>query len=112
MRCWWALAQCRKSGVVIVTGEILQRAGFENLDLLLSVRELSLTELEQLGAALVGGQRLFERQLTALHARHDAFELGEGAFEGGVLLCFRWLGHARIATAGEKTAKIAQSKDC
>src|SRR3990172_9798369 len=111
MRCWCALAQCEKSVVVIVTGEILQGAGFENLDLLLSICELSLTEFEQFGATLVGGQRLLERQLTAFHARHDAFELGKRAFKGRILVGFYWLGHARTPRL-RRTGNIAQSAGC
>ena len=55
MRCWCAAAQALKS-VVVATGKILQGAGFEDLDLLLGVRQLRLAQLEQLGAALVSAQ--------------------------------------------------------
>ena len=71
------------SQVVVATGKILQGAGFEDLDLLLSIRQLRLAQLEEFGAALVRGQRLLERKLPVFHARNDAFELAERTFERG-----------------------------
>src|SRR5688572_26595208 len=59
----------------IVAGEFLERAGFENLDLLLCVCKLRLAELEQFGAAFVGAERVLERKLSAFHASNDVFEL-------------------------------------
>jgi len=38
--------------------------------------------LEQFGAALVGAQRLFERQLSRLHRSDDTLDLGKRGFEG------------------------------
>lgn len=41
----------------------------------------------QLYAAFELVQRVFQRQFARLQTRHDAFQLAEGAFKAGSLLC-------------------------
>lgn len=52
-------------------------------DLLFGRRESILTELEQLGAAPIGGERRFERKFAALHGLDDGFQFFEGIFKTG-----------------------------
>ena len=65
-------------------GEGLQHLALEHLDLLLRDFQLLLAEARQLEAAPVDGERFLKRQLAALHPRHDFFQLGERALEGGL----------------------------
>jgi hypothetical protein len=91
VRCWRSEAQTAysTSGFIGVALERLQDSLFEDQHLLLRVLERRLTELQQLGAALVGGERILERQLAAFHPLDDRLELGERRFESG-----RWgFGH-------------------
>src|SRR5437868_13316864 len=62
--------------------ERLEHAALEHLDLLLCVLERGLAILEQLGAALVGGQSIGEWQLAALHRGDNRLQLRKRGFEG------------------------------
>src|SRR5262245_29430776 len=61
--------------------ERLEDVALQHLDLLLRGLELLLAELGQLQPALVRGERLLERQLARLHARHDLLQFGQGLLE-------------------------------
>jgi len=63
-------------------GKRLQHLALEHLDLLLRHLELLLAEARQLQAASVDGERLLQRKLSALHSRHDFFQLGQRSLEG------------------------------
>src|SRR5215475_6594810 len=83
--------QSANSGALIRPGrslgpgiEIAQRLAVEDRDARLRVGELAFAELDQLGAALVGRERLLERQLAVLHARDEGLELLERALESEV----------------------------
>src|SRR5687767_7341667 len=65
-------------------GERLQHVAPQDLDLLLRNLELPLAIFGELEAALVGGERVLERQLARFHSRHDFFQLGERGLEGGL----------------------------
>src|SRR5258708_4263131 len=67
-------------------GERLQDLSFKHLDLLLRRLQLLLAEPGELEAALVGGERLLQRQLAAFHAGHDFLQLRERLFES-LLAC-------------------------
>ena len=69
-------------GDIRIANEILQAARFEDTHLLLCILQCLLTELEKLSAALVGRQKLLQRQLARFHGGDDIFQLGECAFEG------------------------------
>src|SRR5665213_2133315 len=94
-RCWRSGIHTANStsGFIALGIERLQHAFFEHDHFLLRILEGRLAELQQLGAALVGGERLLQRQLAAFHALDDGFELGERAFERG----YRRFGHGRRA---------------
>src|SRR5260221_2419136 len=67
-------------------GERLQDLSFKHLDLLLRRLQLLLAEPGEFEAALVGGERLLQRQLAAFHAGHDFLQLRERLFES-LLAC-------------------------
>src|SRR5215210_7927225 len=90
MRVCRAAAQLWKSagfnvlllGVLLLgRPEAFQHAFFEDFHLLLCVLQSGLAELEKLGAALVGGERLFEGHLPRFHTGDDLFELVQSRFE-------------------------------
>src|SRR6185295_5646299 len=92
MRAWTSPIQALKSASTILTvslafalfgsgGERLENVSFENFYLLLGGLEPLLAEARELEPALVRGERLFERQLAAFHARDNFFQLGEGLLE-------------------------------
>src|SRR5208282_6451749 len=69
-------------GVFIFGGEGFEHAALEDLNLLLRVLQRSLAVLQQLGATLVRGERIGQRQLAVLHGRQDRLELCERSFKG------------------------------
>src|SRR5512145_626527 len=80
-RAWRACVQRSKSVLLRTAREVLKQPGLENLDLLLRILEGRLAELQQLRPALVGPERLLERQLARFHAGDDAFQLRQRGFE-------------------------------
>src|SRR6185295_12708637 len=72
-----------RSGCIVaaIRRKRLQDALLQDLDLLLRVLQRRLAERDELGAALVRGERLLQRQLAAFHRRDDRFELGERGLE-------------------------------
>jgi hypothetical protein len=91
MRAWTFPIQAPKSASAALTcftrggfRDFFQRLEdfpFEDLHLLLGGLEPLLAETGELEPALVRGKRLFERQISAFHARNDFFQLGEGLLE-------------------------------
>src|SRR5271155_2270642 len=69
-------------GLLFVRREGLQYPALEDLNLLLRILQRSLAKLQQLGAALVCGERVGQRQLAILHGRQDRLELGKCGFKG------------------------------
>src|SRR3970282_1867907 len=74
--------QAWKSDSVAFTGlgggrQGFQDFAFEHLDLLLGGLQAALAQARELEPALVGGERLLERQFAAFHACDDFFQLGE-----------------------------------
>jgi len=65
-----------------VRRERLEHALLQDFDLLLGILQDGLAVLDQLGAALIGGQRLLEWHLPAFHRRDELLELRERGFEG------------------------------
>src|SRR5689334_8147407 len=76
-------AQAANSAGIVAAArrERLEHPALQYLDLLLRVLESGLAERNELGAALVRGERIGERQLAALHRGDNALELGERGFE-------------------------------
>src|SRR4029078_6617015 len=70
-----------KSLIRFAGGKLLQKAGLQNLHLLLRVLQGRLTELQELRTALVSSQRLLEWQLARFHLGHDGFELCQSSLE-------------------------------
>src|SRR4249920_1353625 len=83
-----------KSVGAVVTVEILEYAGFEDLDLLLGLLQSRLAILQQLGATLVRRQGLLERQLSRFHRGDDVLDFGQRGFKGLRDLGFGF-GHGR-----------------
>src|SRR6266850_340290 len=89
IRAWIAPIQAPKPVSASLTGlrfrrgsQRLENLALQNFDLLLGRFQALLAEARQLQAALVRGERLLERQLAALHAADDFFQLRERLFEG------------------------------
>src|SRR5687768_5690351 len=80
--------------------ERLENFALEHLDLLLRRLQLLLAEARELEPALVGGERLLERKLAALHARDDFFQLGERLLEterlGVTCFCAAFCAHTSL----------------
>src|SRR5688572_756692 len=100
--CSRACDHAAKSVVVVavVTLEFPQDAVLQHLHLVLRVLQRGLAVLEQLGAALVLGERALERQPPVLHARDDLLELFERGFEGLRRIGFERLGHGALRLGG------------
>src|SRR5882724_3201036 len=86
--------QLWKSVGAVVTVEILECAGLEDLDLLLGLLEPRLAILQQLGAALVCRQGLLERQLPRLHRCDNVLDFSQRGLEGLRVLGFGF-GHGQ-----------------
>src|SRR5258708_6719423 len=90
VRAWMSPIQAWKSlsmifigsGVLGGVGKRLQHLALQHLDLLLRRLQLLLAEARQLQAAPVDGERFLQRKLSALHSRHDFFQLGQRSLEG------------------------------
>src|SRR5262245_2836978 len=88
IRAWMSPIHAWKSLSMIFTvglfriGQGLQHFALQHLDLLLRRLQLLLAESSKLQATLVGGEGFLERELAALHSRHDFFQLGESSLEG------------------------------
>src|SRR6476660_3516429 len=78
---WTRAIQAAKSLFGVGTGEVFQSVFFEHFHLLLRLRQHRLAELRELQPALVRGERLLERELSAFHAGNDLFELVQGGLE-------------------------------
>lgn len=81
MRAWTDAIQAGNSVFLFGTRERLQNIGFEDLHLLLGLRELGLAKLRELEAALVRGKGLLEGELPRFHAGDELFQLGQRGFE-------------------------------
>jgi hypothetical protein len=90
--------------LLFVRREGLQYPALEDLNLLLRILQCSLAKLQQLGAALVGGERVGQRQLAILHGRQDRLELGKRGFKG----LGRRVGFAIGSGAGALRARRAE----
>src|SRR5258706_15478057 len=86
--------QLWKSVGAVVTVEILECAGLEDLDLLLGLLQSRLAIFEQLCATPVSAQRLLQRQLPRLHRGDDTLDLGQRGLEILRILGFGF-GHGR-----------------
>src|SRR3954451_13622621 len=89
MRAWMSPIQAWKSLSTIFIrlrgcGEGLEHLAFQHLDLLLRRLQLLLAEAGKFEAALMCGERVFQRKLAAFHSGHDFFQFGERFLEGKV----------------------------
>ena len=69
-------------GHPLIQRERLQHIAFQHLDLLLNLSQLALRVFQQVGAALVSGERVSQRQLAAFEIGDKLFELLERGFKG------------------------------
>src|SRR6185503_6919328 len=80
---WKSMAAA--TGLSIALGlEVAQLAALEDRDARLRIGKLRLAELDELGSAPVGLERLLERQLPVFHVRDQLLELLDGLLEGQV----------------------------
>src|SRR5262249_36167764 len=100
VRAWTFAIQVVKS-LVVATGEVFQRVFLEHLHLLLGACEHALAVLRELQTALVRGERLFQGELSGLHAGDDFFQLGQRMLEALGLIGFRGLGGHFQGSLGE-----------
>jgi hypothetical protein len=93
MRFWTEAIQAGKSVFSFGTRKRLQSIGFEDLHLLLRLRELGLAKLRELEAALVRGKGLIEGELPRFHAGDELFQFSQRGFEAeGLAADGSWLG--------------------
>ena len=96
--------------MTFVTRKFPKRVGLEDFHLLLGILQLALAELQELGATLVGGKRLFQRQLTAFHGLDDSLEFRKCGLECQLFFGLG-LGHEELARSGSGAIWISkQSK--